>query len=104
MVFLGSQFIGNKPIVQRMMSHALEIPDYAVWRRLNLAWVIFFIFSGVANLIVAFNFSEEIWVDFKLFGLMGLTLLFVVGQAFYLARYIPNETGSKAAEIKKEDS
>jgi intracellular septation protein len=101
-VFLGSQYIGEKPLVQRMMSHALEIDDFSVWKRLNLAWVTFFIFSGIANLIVAFNFSEEIWVDFKLFGLMGLTLLFVVGQAFYLARYIPGDTVSKTTE--KEDS
>ncbi len=101
-VFLGSQFIGQKPLVQRMMSHALDIPDTAVWKRLNLAWVYFFIFSGIANLLVAFNFSEDIWVDFKLFGLMGLTLLFVVGQAFYLAKYIPSETSSKTTE--KEDS
>jgi intracellular septation protein len=101
-VFLGSQFIGEKPLVQRMMSHALEIDDSSVWKRLNLAWVTFFIFSGIANLIVAFNFSEEIWVDFKLFGLMGLTLLFVIGQAFYLARFIPSEAVSKTTE--KEDS
>jgi intracellular septation protein len=103
-VFLGSQFIGEKPLVQRMMSHALEIDDSSVWKRLNLAWVTFFIFSGIANLIVAFNFSEEIWVDFKLFGLMGLTILFVIGQAFYLARYIPSDTPDKPSKIEKEES
>jgi intracellular septation protein len=103
-VFLGSQFIGGKPLVQRMMSHALDIDDSSVWKRLNLAWVIFFIISGIANLIVAFNFSEEIWVDFKLFGLMGLTILFVIGQAFYLARFIPTETAEKPKEIEKEES
>ncbi len=91
LVFLGSQFIGAKTLVQRMMGHALEIEDSSVWTRLNLAWVGFFIFSGIANLVVAFNFSEDIWVDFKLFGLMGLTLIFVVGQAFYLARYLPTD-------------
>ena len=90
-VFLGSQFIGKKPLVQRMMGHALEINDALVWNKLNLAWVGFFIFSGVANLLVAFNFSEEIWVDFKLFGLMGLTIIFVIGQSFYLARYLPTD-------------
>lgn len=102
-VFLGSQFIGQRPIVQRMMSHALDIPDAGVWKRLNLAWVLFFIFSGIANLIVAFNFSEDIWVDFKLFGLMGLTLMFVIGQAFYLARFIPSENEHKTDNINKED-
>ncbi len=90
-VFLGSQFIGKKPLVERMMGHALEVHDAVVWTKLNLAWVGFFIFSGVANLLVAFNFSEDIWVDFKLFGLMGLTIIFVIGQSFYLARYLPND-------------
>ncbi len=93
-VFLGSHFIGDKPLVQRMMSQALEIEDRSVWARLNLAWVLFFVISGVVNLIVAFNFSEEIWVDFKLFGMLGLTLVFVIGQAFWLARYIPSESES----------
>ncbi len=91
-VFLGSHFIGDKPLVQRMMGHALEIADRSVWARLNLAWILFFVLSGVANLVVAFNFSEEIWVDFKLFGLLGLTLIFVIGQAFWLARFIPPES------------
>lgn len=91
LVFLGSHVIGDKPLVQRMMGHALDIADKTVWKRLNLAWVVFFIFSGIANLLVAFNFSEDIWVDFKLFGLMGLTFIFVIGQAFYLARYLPTD-------------
>jgi len=92
LVFAGSQFIGSKSLVERMMGHALEIKDQNVWKRLNMAWVGFFIFSGVANLVVAFNFSEDIWVDFKLFGLMGLTLIFVIGQSFYLASYLPQDS------------
>ncbi|MCH7882738.1 MAG: septation protein A [Proteobacteria bacterium] len=96
-IFLGSQFIGGKPLVQRMMGQALEITDSNVWAKLNLTWVGFFIFSGIANLLVApqidpFNlrFSEDNWVDFKLFGLMGMTIVFVIAQALYLARYIPS--------------
>lgn len=106
LVFLGSQFLGKKPLVERMMGHALEVNDSAVWVRLNMAWVGFFIFSGVANLIVAFNFSEDIWVDFKLFGLMGLTILFVIGQAFYLARFMPGEekSASTGKNINNEES
>ncbi|MCK5663607.1 MAG: septation protein A [Thiotrichaceae bacterium] len=99
-VFFGSQFIGKKPLVQRMMGHALDIDDPQVWKKLNLAWIGFFIFSGVANLVVAFNFSEDIWVDFKLFGLMGLTLIFVIGQSFYLARYLPSEDSNTSNNEK----
>jgi len=98
-VFAGSHFIGNKPLVQKMMGQALEIQDGGVWKRLNLAWVVFFIISGLANLLVApevdplnFKFSEETWVDFKLFGLLGMTIIFVIAQAFYLARYMPPTT------------
>jgi len=98
LVFLGSQFIGDKPLVQRMMSKALDIDDARIWFRLNLAWVGFFIVSGLANVLVApeidplnFNFSLDTWVEFKLFGLLGLTIIFVLAQAFYLARYMPTE-------------
>ncbi|MBE9396510.1 septation protein A [Pontibacterium sp. N1Y112] len=87
--FLGSQFIGSKPIVQRLMESNLELPAIA-WRHLNIAWVIFFIVMGVLNLVVAYNFSEEIWVNFKLFGMLGLTLVFILAQGMYLSRHIQN--------------
>ena len=96
LVFLGSQFVGDKPLIQRMMGKAIEIREQRVWLQLNLAWVGFFVVAGIANMIVApeidplgLQYSEDTWVDFKLFGLMGMTLAFVVAQAFYLARYMP---------------
>ncbi len=92
-VFLASRFIGSQPIVKRMMGSALELPD-GVWQRLNSAWALFFISMGFVNLYVMYNFNTEIWVNFKLFGLMGLTLAFVIGQAFFLARYMKPETES----------
>lgn len=85
--FLGSQFIGEKSLVQRMMDQAVALPA-AIWRRLNLSWVVFFIIMGAANLYVAFNFSENTWVNFKLFGIMGLTLLFVLLQALFISRHV----------------
>lgn len=85
--FLGSQFIGDKPLVERMMKHAVTAPA-PVWLRLNISWVLFFVAMGGINLYVAYHFDEATWVNFKLFGMMGLTLVFVVGQAFFLARYI----------------
>jgi intracellular septation protein len=97
--FLISQFIGDRPLVQRMMAQAITINDPTVWTKLNFSWVLFFALSGLANIIVApaidpFNLqlTESIWVDFKLFGLMGMTIAFVVAQAFYLARYMPATT------------
>lgn len=85
--FLGSQFIGRRTLVERMMAHAISAPT-PVWSRLNWAWTLFFLAMGLLNLFVAYNFSEDTWVNFKLFGMMGLTLLFVFGQAFYLSRYL----------------
>ncbi len=87
--FLGSQFIGEKTIVQRLMDSNFSLPQIA-WRKLNLAWVVFFAVLGVINLFVAFNFSEETWVNFKLFGMLGLTLVFIIGQGVYLSRHIQN--------------
>ena len=86
-VFLGSHWIGDKPLVERMMSHAIQAP-LPVWLRLSWMWVIFFVGIGLLNLYVAFNYSEEAWVNFKLFGMLGITFAFVIGQAFYLSRYI----------------
>lgn len=89
--FLASQFIGKKPLVQRMMDNAISVPDQ-VWLNLNRSWVIFFFLMGAINLYVAYNFAEHIWVNFKLFGILGLTLLFAIGQAIYMSRFM-TETG-----------
>lgn len=94
-VFLISHWVGNKTLAERMMSHAITVPE-AVWQRVNLGWIGFFLFAGATNLYVAYTFSEEIWVDFKLFGLMGMTLVFVIVQAFYLARYMEDEVNEKS--------
>jgi len=85
--FLVSEFLGSKPLIQRMMDHAINVPQN-IWYILNRSWIIFFVFSGALNLYVAYNFAENIWVNFKLFGIIGLTLVFAVGQAVYLARHI----------------
>jgi intracellular septation protein len=88
LVFLGSMWIGRKPLVERMMGGSISVPS-EIWKRLNLAWVGFFILTGVLNILVAYQFSEEAWVNFKMFGLLGLTVIFIFLQAFYLARYMP---------------
>lgn len=84
--FVGSHFIGEQPLIKRVMGHAVSLPD-PIWTKLNIAWVMFFIFLGGANLFVAFTF-QAIWVDFKVFGSLGMTLLFLIGQGVYLSRHM----------------
>jgi intracellular septation protein len=86
LAFAGSHFIGKQPLIKRMMGHALTLPD-PIWLRLNVAWIVFFIFCGAANLFVAFTF-QAFWVDFKVFGSLAMTLLFLVGQGIYLSRHL----------------
>ena len=90
LVFLASHVIGEKPLVRRMMETNIQLPD-PVWTRLNASWVVFFAAMGFANLYVVYNYDTETWVNFKLFGLLGLTLVFVIVQAVYLARHIKPE-------------
>jgi intracellular septation protein len=92
--FLGSQFMKGPSIIQRMLGEnvTLEPRD---WTRLNLMWVAFFAFSGVLNLWVAFNFDEATWVNFKLFGLMGITLVFALLQGVWIARKAEHSDAGK---------
>jgi intracellular septation protein len=92
-VFLASQYIGQKTIVERMMGATISLPAF-VWPRLNLAWALFFIALGFANLYVMSYFDTDTWVNFKLFGMMGLTFAFLIAQGFYLTRYIQEEEES----------
>jgi len=85
-VFLGSQFIGKKTVVERMMGGNIDLP-MDIWARLNLSWVLFFILSAVTNIYVAYNFDTDTWVDFKLFGMLGMTLLFLIAQGVFISRY-----------------
>ena len=85
-VFLGAlAFKAN--LVKAVMSEGIELPE-PIWTRLAIAWGVFFIFKGTLNLYVAYNFSTDNWVNFKLFGGMGLMLLFVLAQALVLSKYI----------------
>jgi intracellular septation protein len=95
-VFLGSHFIGREPIVQRMLKQNLTL-DRAIWVRLNLMWVAFFAVMGAANLFVAYSFDQDTWVNFKLFGMLGLTLVFALLQGLWLASKAPAETETTMA-------
>ncbi|TAN49397.1 MAG: septation protein A [Methylococcaceae bacterium] len=86
--FLLSRWWGKQPLLERMMQGNLELPD-SVWRRLNYLWITFFFTMGAVNLLVIYNFDTETWVNFKLFGMLGLTFAFILGQSVYLYRYLP---------------
>ena len=70
-----------------MLGQQLELPDH-VWGPLNLSWAGFFAVVGIINLYIAFNYSTEFWVNFKMFGMLGLFFLFAIGQSFFLAKYM----------------
>lgn len=90
LAFLGSHYIGKDNFVKRMMGKALTAPD-EIWAKLNFAWVGFFTLMGFINLYVIYNFSQEAWVDFKTFGMLGLTFVFMIAQGVVLSRYIEPE-------------
>jgi intracellular septation protein len=92
--FLAALAFG-KNLVKAVMSEGIELPEH-VWTKLCVAWSVFFLVTGALNLWVAFTFSTDTWVNFKLFGGMGLMLAFIVAQAFWLSRYLPDEPVEKA--------
>jgi len=77
----------RRNLIRAMLAEQLELPD-AVWSRLNLSWVAFFAFMGAANLYVAYNYPTDQWVNFKLFGGMGLMVLFIIAQSLVLSKYV----------------
>lgn len=87
LALLGAQLLLGKNLIRSMMDRQMSLPD-PVWQRLNLAWGLFFAAMGVVNLYIAYNFPLEFWVNFKLFGFLGLMLAFIIGQSVYLSRYL----------------
>lgn len=86
-VFLGSMFIGKKSLTERMLGNAIDAP-HAIWVKLNWAWIGFFVMMAALNLYIAYTFSNDIWVNFKSFGSLGLMILFLIIQMVLLNRYI----------------
>lgn len=90
LALLISQWVLKKPLVQRMLGKELTLPD-KVWSNLNLAWAIFFLACGLANIYVAFWLPQSVWVNFKVFGLTVLTLVFTLLSGIYIYRQMPEE-------------
>jgi len=86
-VFLGSQFIGEKNLIARTMGSQIDVPD-AVWTRVNYLWSGYFLLVGALNLLVAYNFSEETWVDYKLYSAFGFTILLSIMTVAILSPHL----------------
>ncbi len=100
--FLGSFWVGDKPLVQRFLGLVDGLPleriSASQWSRLNLAWVLFFAFAGLLNIYVAYSYSEATWVNFKVFGLMALTFVFMLAQTLWIANLISAESDASEQE------
>jgi intracellular septation protein len=92
--FLLGPLVFGKNLLRLLLGEQLQLPD-AVWQRLNWAWVAFFGLMGALNLWVAYSFSTDAWVNFKLFGSIGLMLVFTLAQGVYLSRHLPDEAAAK---------
>jgi len=89
-LFISAQFF-NKNWIQVLMGKQVTLKPtnaHSIWSRLNLAWSAFFFMMGALNLYVAFEYSEEAWVNFKLFGSTGLLVIFVIIQGIWLSRHM----------------
>lgn len=92
--FVGSRFIGEKTLIERLLGENIKL-DRSNWNALNTVWAVFFLAMGAANLYVAYNYDENTWVNFKLFGLLGLMLVFTLAQGIWLASKMPPEDEAK---------
>lgn len=92
--FLLTHFFAKKTLIERMLSPAFdgkaEVP-LVIWKRLNLAWALFFLLLGVVNVVVAYYFTTEVWVNFKLYGILGSLFCFAMVQSMFLSRCLGRE-------------
>ncbi len=95
LTFWGSQALFGKSLIKATLGAEMPLPE-AVWRRLNWAWVGFFVLMGLLNIWVAYNFSTSTWASFKAFGTVGLMFVFVLAQGFYMSRHLPEEEAEKS--------
>ncbi|MCA7012260.1 septation protein A [Dickeya dadantii] len=97
---LFSQFVMKKTLIQRMLGKELSLPEM-VWAKLNISWAVFFLLCGLANIYIAFWLPQSVWVDFKVFGLTGLTLVFTLLCGVYIYRHLPAEPEKTENESDK---
>ena len=101
LALLISNYVFKKNIIKQFLAESLTLPE-PVWSSLNLAWALFFATCGILNIYVAFNFDQEIWVNFKVFGLTGLTFVFAIGTILSLYKYLPTDGEEDKKEADKQ--
>ncbi|OOS00695.1 septation protein A [Canicola haemoglobinophilus] len=88
LILLVSQYAFKKPLIQQLLGKEIELPE-TVWHKLNLAWAIFFLLCMLINLYISQYLSDDIWVDFKTFGILGMTIIATLVTGIYIYRYLP---------------
>ena len=89
-IFTFLPLLTKRTLVEILLSHKIKLPQH-VWQNLNTSWIAFFLIIGSINVVVIYNYSTETWVNFKLFGMLALSILFVIGQSFYLAKHVQDD-------------
>jgi len=107
-VFLVNQLLKKEPLTKRLLGQSIQLPD-AIWITLSWSWMVFFILLGIINLVVAYHYDTDIWVNFKLFGFLGITIAFIVLQAIYMSKYAidtdkKSGSGEEDATLSKKDT
>lgn len=98
-----SQYVFKQNIIKKFLGESLSLPE-KVWTNLNLSWAAFFAFCAILNLYVAFNFEQETWINFKVFGLTGLMIIFSISSIFALYKYLPKEESNDEESDKPTDT
>ncbi|QEH17515.1 septation protein A [Histophilus somni] len=88
LILLVSQYGFKKPLIQQLLGKEIQLPTY-VWHHLNLGWAVFFLLCMLINLYISQYLSDDIWVDFKTFGILGMTLIATLVTGVYIYRYLP---------------
>ena len=95
---LASQYIFKKPIIKQMLGKEINLPEN-VWQNLNFAWAVFFFILGLLNIYVAFYMAEDVWVNFKVFGLLGATIVFTLISGVYIYKYLPKDEDKTKEQV-----
>lgn len=89
-VLIVSNHVFKRNLIKELIGESLPLPD-KIWSKLNFSWAVFFLSCAILNIYIAYNFSQEVWVNFKVFGLMGLTFVFAISSVLALNKYLPKE-------------